>query len=178
MGYLITERLFRKLFKSNLVTIILETTWPKYWINCFHNLSNAKGSCLSPLAFVFIYIVSTGIYFHSIPASHPSRKFSDPDCLGNRPLYFFLDSGHASFREACMDLFWFRPARLAGKRILMDYVSIPDRWLNLVTITANIINLFGCLLAGYALLQFPFKSRHAPTRFRFILDAIISSGWS
>ena len=58
----------------------------------------------------------------------------------------------------------------------MDYVLSLIGGSTLTSITANIINFLGCLLAGYALLQFPFRSRHAPTRFRFILDAIISSG--
>jgi len=41
---------------------------------------------------------------------------------------------------------------------------------------ADALNLCAYLFAALALLGYPFESRYAPTRFRFILDAIISSG--
>ncbi len=41
---------------------------------------------------------------------------------------------------------------------------------------ADVFNLTAYLLAGLALFAYPFESRYAPTRFRFILDAVIASG--
>jgi PAS domain S-box-containing protein len=37
------------------------------------------------------------------------------------------------------------------------------------------INLFAYLVMGYALLRYPAEGRYAPTRFRFLLDALISA---
>jgi PAS domain S-box-containing protein len=59
---------------------------------------------------------------------------------------------------------------------LMHYVQPLIEGFRTITTTANIINLAASFLAGYALILFPFRSRHAPTRFRFLLDAIISCG--
>ncbi len=41
---------------------------------------------------------------------------------------------------------------------------------------ADVFNLSAYLLAGLALLGYPFEGRYAPTRFRFLLDAVISAG--
>jgi signal transduction histidine kinase len=40
----------------------------------------------------------------------------------------------------------------------------------------EIINLFAYMLAAYGLLRYPSESRYVPTRFRLVLDAVISSG--
>lgn len=63
-----------------------------------------------------------------------------------------------------------------GGAFLMDYVQPLIEGFTTISAAANIFNFAGCFLAGYALTLFPFKSRHAPTRFRFVLDAIISCG--
>ncbi len=42
--------------------------------------------------------------------------------------------------------------------------------------TPDVINLVAYALAAYGLLRYPSESRYLPTRFRFILDAVISSG--
>ena len=66
-------------------------------------------------------------------------------------------------------------AWLAGA-FLLDYLQSLVGPQVTISAAAHIINLLGYLLAAYALMQYPFKSQLAPTRFRFILDAIISSG--
>ncbi|MGZ6316464.1 MAG: ATP-binding protein [Anaerolineales bacterium] len=59
---------------------------------------------------------------------------------------------------------------------LLDYLQSLVGPQVTISAAAHIINLLAYLLAAYALMQYPFKSHLAPTRFRFILDAIISSG--
>ena len=66
-------------------------------------------------------------------------------------------------------------AWLAGA-FLLDYLQSLIGPQVTISAAAHIINLLAYLLAAYALMQYPFKSHLAPTRFRFILDAIISSG--
>ena len=46
---------------------------------------------------------------------------------------------------------------------------------DIVVLIVTAINLFAYLVMVYALLSYPSEGRYAPTRFRFILDALISS---
>jgi signal transduction histidine kinase len=59
---------------------------------------------------------------------------------------------------------------------LKDFLESLVGNVSAISAAAHIVNLLAYLLAAAALLQFPFRSQHAPTRFRFILDALISAG--
>ncbi len=59
---------------------------------------------------------------------------------------------------------------------LMNYLQSLLVTVTTLTVVAHFLNLGGYGLACYALFRFPFKSQHAPARFRFVLDAVVSAG--
>jgi len=136
-----------------------------------------KGILIESLVFIFIYLLILAV----LPAGTPDRTLVENLAILTASataalLIFFSVPGMPStakrpwFILGCAQLAWLT------SEFLTDYVqSLIGGW-TLVTIPANILNYIACCLAVYALLQFPFRSHHAPTRFRFILDAIISSG--
>ena len=136
-----------------------------------------RGILLESLAFTAIYILLIVL----LPAESPSRVLVENLAILTAAataalfVFFSIPDMPASARRAWLILGFAQLAWLTGA-FLMDYVQSLIGGSTVLSITANILNFFGCLLAGYALLRFPFRSRHAPTRFRFILDAIISSG--
>lgn len=59
---------------------------------------------------------------------------------------------------------------------LMNYLQSLLVGVTSLTAIAHFLNLGGYGLACYALFRFPFKSQHAPARFRYVLDAVLSAG--
>lgn len=136
-----------------------------------------KGILLESLVFIFIYIIVLVI----LPGDSPAPVLVENLAILTASMtaalliFFSIPGMPTSARPAWLVLGFAQLAWLAGA-FLMDYVQSLIGGINVVTTSANILNFIACLLSGYALLRFPFRSRHAPTRFRFILDAIISSG--
>jgi signal transduction histidine kinase len=136
-----------------------------------------RGILIESLIFVLIYII---LLFIIIPDS-PVRTFTENSAIliaaatAAVLVFFSLPEMPPTSQRAWLLLGIAQVAWLAGD-FLMDYVQSLIQGLAVLTMTAHIFNLIGYCLAGAALLQYPFTSRHAPTRFRFILDAIISCG--
>jgi signal transduction histidine kinase len=136
-----------------------------------------KGILIESLIFIVIYIFVLTV----LPADSSGRILVENLAILTASataaflIFFSVPGMPISSRRAWLILGAAQVAWLAGA-FLMDYVQSLIGGLNLIINTANTINFIACLLSGYALFLFPFRSRHAPTRFRFILDAIISSG--
>lgn len=136
-----------------------------------------KGILIESLVFVILYVLILAITSSELPARVLIENLAILTASATAALLIFISipGMPESARRAWLILGFAQLAWLVGA-FLMDYVQPLIAGFTTISPEANIINLAACILAGYALLQFPFKSRHAPTRFRFILDAIISSG--
>ncbi len=136
-----------------------------------------RGILFESLIFVLIYILILTV----IPAEAPARMFAEnlailtASATAALLIFISIPGMPEPVRRPWLILGFAQLAWLAGA-FLMDYTQPLIEGFTTITTAANIVNLAACVLAGYALLLFPFKSRHAPTRFRFILDAIISCG--
>jgi signal transduction histidine kinase len=136
-----------------------------------------RGILFESLIFVMLYIVFLGV----ITAESPVRPFIEnlailtASATAALLIFISIPGIPESMRRAWLVLGFAQLGWLAGA-FLMDYVQPMIEGFTTFTTVANSINLAACFLAGYALFLFPFKTRHAPTRFRFVLDAIISCG--
>jgi PAS domain S-box-containing protein len=136
-----------------------------------------KGILLESLVFIIIYIVILTV----LPAGSFDRILVEnlailtASATAALLILFSIPGMSISAKRPWLILGCAQVAWLLGA-FLMDYVQSLIGSLTLVTAPANIINFIAYFFSCYALLRFPFRSRHAPTRFRFILDAIISSG--
>jgi PAS domain S-box-containing protein len=136
-----------------------------------------KGILFESLVFVFIYVLILAV----LPADTPTRILVEnlailtASATAALLIFFSIPGMPAASRRAWLVLGIAQIVWLAGS-FLMDYVQSLIGGLNIIITAGNIVNFLGYLLAVDALLLFPFRSLHAPTRFRFILDAIISLG--
>ena len=136
-----------------------------------------KGILLESLLFVALYILILAIISAESPVRALVENLAILTASATAALLIFISIPNMpeSARRPWLFLGFAQLAWLVGA-FLIDYVQPLIEELTTITSAGNIVNLAACFLAGYALVQFPFKSRHAPTRFRFILDAIISTG--
>ena len=136
-----------------------------------------RGILYKSLIFVILYILILAV----VAAESPLRPFVEnlailtASATAALLIFISIPGMPQTVRRPWLILGFAQLAWLAGA-FLMDYVQPLIQEFTTFTTTANIVNLAACCLAGYALFLFPFKNRHAPTRFRFILDAIISCG--
>ncbi len=136
-----------------------------------------KGILFESLIFVIIYVLILTVISTESPARVLVENLAILTASATAALLIFISvpGMPESARRAWLILGFAQLAWLTGA-FLLDYVQPLIEGFTTITTAGNFVNLGACFLAGYALLLFPFKSRHAPTRFRFILDAIISSG--
>jgi PAS domain S-box-containing protein len=132
---------------------------------------------LESLVFILVYILLT---FLLVPGSTAAAYVEDIAILTASAtavllILFTLPQMPDSSRRAWLALGLSQLIWLIGAFLRHFFQPLVAGETTIASV-ADILNLFGYLVAGYALLQYPFRSQHAPTRFRFILDAIISSG--
>ena len=146
-------------------------------VKLFPQPIHRRGILFESLVFVILYILILTIVSTESPARPLIENLAILTASATAALLIFISipGMPESARRAWLFLGFAQLAWLAGA-FLMDYVQPLIEEFGTFTTAANIVNLTACVLAGYALVLFPFKSQHAPTRFRFILDAIISSG--
>lgn len=142
-----------------------------------HESIGHKGTVLESLLFVAAYVLLLSV----IPAGSPAGVLVENSAIltaaATAALLVFLSlpSMPAHFRRPWLLLGIAALGWLAGD-FLLEYVQSLIGKVPAVAAVANTINLLAYALAAYSLLQYPFGTQLAPTRFRFILDALISGG--
>jgi len=134
-----------------------------------------QGILIESLLFVLIYVILLLV----IPPGEPARLFVEYLAILTSSLtaailvLISLPALSATTRTA-----WF----LLGFALMLWAVADFARIIYFLSgapillFSPDAINLVAYILAAFALLQYPSESRYAPTSFRLILDAIISSG--
>lgn len=136
-----------------------------------------KGILVESLAFVGLYVVVLLL----LPAESSLRPLVEnlavlASSLTGALLIFFSLSGLAPpARLAWLLLGLALLGFLASDFARTFYLFLPVGEQPFFSL-ADVFNLLAYLLAGLALVGYPFEGRYAPTRFRFLLDAAISAG--
>ncbi|GAB4503478.1 MAG: hypothetical protein Fur0043_04700 [Anaerolineales bacterium] len=136
-----------------------------------------RGILVESLAFVGLYIA----FLLVIPSASPLRPAVEnlavlvSSLTGALLIFFSLSELTVSVRLAwlllAMALLGFLASDLA--RTFYLFLSVGEQPF---FSPADVFNFLAYVLAGLALLGYPFEGRYAPTRFRFLLDAVISGG--
>jgi len=134
-----------------------------------------RGILIESLLFVAIY----ALLLLLLPRDAPARAFAENMAVLTSSLtaailiFLSLPALALATRPA-----WFMLALALLAWAVADFARIIYLFIGLpfFTFAPDIINLVAYTLAAIGLLRYPSESRYAPTSFRLILDALISSG--
>ncbi len=136
-----------------------------------------KGILVESLVFVGLYIAVLWLLTPDAPLRPLVENLAvlASSLTGALLIFFSLPGLPASARPAWSLLGLALLGFLAADFVRTFYLFLPVGELPFFSL-ADVFNLAAYLLAGLALFAYPFESRYAPTRFRFILDAVIACG--
>ncbi|MFZ5911275.1 MAG: ATP-binding protein [Chloroflexota bacterium] len=136
-----------------------------------------RGILVESLLFVGLYVAALLLLAPDAPARPLVENLAVlASSLTGSLLNFFSLPGLASAaRPAWLLLALALLAWLAADFAKTFYLFLPGSEQPFFSLV-DVLNLSAYLFAALALLGYPSESRYAPTRFRFILDAVISSG--
>jgi signal transduction histidine kinase len=134
-----------------------------------------RGILVESLLFVLIYALLLVV----LPQDAPARAFAENLAILTSSLtaailiFISLPALSPAIRPA-----WFVLALALLAWAVADFARIVYLLVNVpfLLFAPDAINLVAYLLAAFGLLRYPSESRYAPTSFRLILDAAISSG--
>ncbi len=134
-----------------------------------------RGILIESLLFVLVYAVLLLI----LPQDAPARVFAENMAILTSSLtaailvFLSLPALPPATRPA-----WFMLALALLAWAVADFTQIFYLLVNvpLLLFAPDSVNLVAYMLAAFGLLRYPSESRYAPTSFRLILDAVISSG--
>ena len=136
-----------------------------------------RGIFLESLLFVLIYVLLLSVLQPDSTARLLVENAAILTAAATAALLVFLSlPAMPEFARRAWFLLGIAALAWLGGDFLLNYLQSLVGNVATITTAAHIINLLAYILAAYALLQYPFRSQLVPTRFRFILDAIISSG--
>ena len=127
------------------------------------------------------FIVAYAVFLAVLPPAAPSRALVEAlavlvsSITAALLILIALPALPSAVRPAWLILALALIAWAAADFIKTFYLLLGDTARYLLFVP-DFINLVAYILAAYGLLRYPSESRYIPTRFRFVLDAVISSG--